>query len=101
MLPDAGAHNLAGAVVNNSRLKFVLTEIDLAATFLEVASATHDPVVRARQLAHARQAYDLAKDVLSIVQCDAEQRAQLQAGLSAVQDKLQASSLKLLSGGTH
>jgi len=74
--------------VNKNRLSFIVTELQLATTFLEVADAASTPVTRARNLAHARGAYAAAKDVLAVVQCSASQRADIDTSLAMIEDRL-------------
>jgi hypothetical protein len=43
-----------------ARYRFILTELDLAITFANVALSSHDSDTRLRNMGHAQQAYDSA-----------------------------------------
>lgn len=74
--------------MNQNRLRFIRIELQLARTFLEAARAAKNLKTRARNVANARRAHEAAKDVFAIVQCTQAQRAEIEASLDAIGNKL-------------
>ena len=56
---------LGRAGYEEARYRFVLTELDLAITFANVALSSQDSETRQRNIGHAHQAYDSAAGLMN------------------------------------
>jgi hypothetical protein len=85
------AKRLAGKVTQQS-VAFVFTEIDLALTFLDIASTTRSPEVRERNIANARKAQDVVMKVIERLRCSAHERNRIAAALETLNARLDSGS---------
>jgi len=80
-LEDLDASNWIG-------VKFILTDLDLALTFLDVAANSTDPEVVRRNYDNALKAYTTVVDLLERLSPDEQQRHEIEAKLTIVRARL-------------
>jgi len=73
---------------NSIGVKFILTDLDLALTFLDVAANSADPEVVRRNYDNALKAYTTVVDLLERLSPDEQQRHELEAKLTIVRARL-------------
>jgi hypothetical protein len=76
--------------VNQSGVSFVLADLDLALTFMDVAGTSHISETTRRNHTNARTAYDTVLHLLEKLTPNAEQRRAIDAKLLILKTRLQA-----------
>jgi hypothetical protein len=72
-----------------SRFEFIVTELDLAATFLDIANSSSDnPSKAARNREHARQAYEAAMRFLKAAELTSGMRDLIEEKLQRLRGQL-------------
>jgi hypothetical protein len=68
---------------------FLITDLDTAMVFLDVAETTQIPEVAERNRGNARRAYDIVADLLSRVKIDEAERETINTKLAALRKRLE------------
>jgi hypothetical protein len=76
--------------LNQTGVEFVLLDLDVAMTFIDVAAASRIEETTRRNHLNARKAYDGVVHLLKTLTPDAEQRQVINAKLSLLKMRLQA-----------
>jgi hypothetical protein len=76
--------------LNQTGVEFLLTDLDLAMTFMDVAHTSHVPGTVCRNHNNARTAYGATVHLLEKLTPDARQRQEINAKLAALKTRLQA-----------
>ncbi len=76
--------------LNRAGMKFVLTDLDVALTFLDLAEVSHSEATVRRNHTNARIAHDAIERLLPRLTPDAEQRQLIDAKLAALKTRLRA-----------
>ena len=71
-----------------NRVNFVLTELDTATTFCDVANSADNPEKMKRNIANAREGYDTALHFLPGAQFDAESKSEFDTKLAHLKSLL-------------
>ncbi len=74
---------------NKIGVEFLLTELDAALTFLDVARATGSPETRERNQGHAREAYDTARRLQTRVSMQPDEKQNFDEKLALLETRLQ------------
>ena len=74
---------------SNNAFEFLLTDLDTALTFLDVAESTLNQATRQRNHANARRAYDTVVRLMQNLSLDDTQREQLAERLALLKSRLQ------------
>jgi hypothetical protein len=80
----------SGLFNHAARVDFLLTDLDVALTFMEVAAATRIKETARRNHINARNAYDTVVELLRNCTPNALQRAALDGKLATLKARLQA-----------
>ena len=75
--------------VSNNAFEFLLTDLDIALTFIDVAESTDNIATRQRNHANARRAYDTVVRFMQNLSLDDTQRKELAKRLAFVKSRLQ------------
>jgi hypothetical protein len=75
--------------LNQSGMDFLLTDVDLAMTFMDVAAASHDQETVHRNHNNARKAYDTVLHLLGKMTLTAGKREEINAKLAVLKTRLQ------------
>ena len=78
------------ADLNQSGVDFLLTDLDLAMTFMDIAAASHIQETIRRNHNNARRAYDAVVHLLGQLTPDAGQRQEIDTKLDLLKTRLQA-----------
>jgi hypothetical protein len=78
------------ADLNQIGVDFLLTDLDLAMTFMDIAAASHIPETILRNHNNARKAYDAVEHLLGKLTPDAGQRQEIDTKLALLKTRLQA-----------
>ncbi|HZQ41889.1 MAG TPA: hypothetical protein VFA99_01480 [Acidobacteriaceae bacterium] len=70
-------------------VEFLLTELDAALTFLDVAGTTDSPETRERNQGHAREAYDTARRMQTRVSMQPDEKKNFDEKLALLETRLQ------------
>jgi hypothetical protein len=76
--------------LNHSGISFLLTDLDLAMTFMDVADASRIEETTRRNHTNARTAYDTVLRLLEKLTPNADERQALDAKLASLKTRLQA-----------
>jgi hypothetical protein len=76
--------------LNHSGVSFLLTDLDLAMTFMDVADASRSEETTRRNHTNARTAYDAVRRLLEKLMPNADQRQAIDAKLASLKTRLQA-----------
>jgi hypothetical protein len=76
--------------LNQTGVEFLLLDLDLALTFLDVSETSHVEETTRRNHLNARKAYDAVSHLLKTVTLDEGQRQMMDAKLSLLKKRLQA-----------
>jgi len=76
--------------VIQARVEFMLVDLDLAMTFMDVAEASRLEDTKHRNHKNARKAYDTALHLLEKLKPDAGQRRVIEAKLARLKTRLEA-----------
>jgi hypothetical protein len=76
--------------VQNNGFEFLLIDLDVASTFMDVAEKTDNEETRQRNLGNARHAYDTVLRLSAKSTLDAEQHEALDAKLTRLKTRLEA-----------
>ena len=76
--------------LNQSGVSFLLTDLDLAITFMDVADASHIEETKRRNHMNARTAYDTVLRLLEMLKPNADQQQVIDAKLASLKTRLQA-----------
>lgn len=74
--------------LNNTGVEFVLTDLDVAPTFMDVADASGIAETKTRNHQNARTAYDEVLRLLQHLSPDAKQQAAIHTKLGVVKNRL-------------
>ena len=83
--------------VSRNAFEFLLTDIDTALTFMDVAESTDKADIRKRNYANARKAYDTVLRLMQNQAIDDDQRKELTSKLTLLKSRLQKA--RQLRGG--
>ncbi|HUB34784.1 MAG TPA: hypothetical protein VMA31_17235 [Bryobacteraceae bacterium] len=75
---------------NRIGAEFLITDLDIALTFLDVAQISANEETIRRNRAHARRAYDTVLHLLTKLEIDARQRQTIGERLSKLKARLEA-----------
>ena len=75
--------------VSRNAFEFLLTDIDTALTFMDVAESTDKADIRKRNYANARKAYDTVLRFMQNQPIDDDQREKLASKLTLLKSRLQ------------
>ena len=75
--------------VSNNAFEFLLTDVDTALTFMDVADSARDKAIRQRNYKNARHAYDTVMRFMRNLPLDETQLNRLQKGLAILKSRLQ------------
>jgi hypothetical protein len=78
----------------NSRVEFLLADLDAALTFLDVAKTTTNEETRKRNFQNARHAYDTVVELMQKVTLNDEQNEEIQEKLTLLRTRLAAAGQK-------
>ncbi len=78
------------AISNQVGVEFLLTDLDVAMTFLDLAAVSHNEETTRRNYCNARTAYDTVLHLLEKLTPDAEQRKVIDAKLALLKTRLRA-----------
>jgi hypothetical protein len=73
-----------------NRAQFLITELDTATTFCEVAKSSNDPEKTRRNVKNAREGYDTILRLHEGVQLDAQAKSEFENKFSHLKSELQA-----------
>ena len=76
--------------LNQSGVSFLLTDLDLAMTFMDVADASRTEETTRRNHTNARTAYDTVLHLLEKLSPNADQRQAIDAKLASLKKRLHA-----------
>jgi hypothetical protein len=78
----------------NNRVEFLLTDLDTALTFLDIARTTTNEETRRRNFENARRAYDTVIQLMQRVPLDDAQNEFIQGKLTLLRMRLEAAGQK-------
>ena len=78
------------AALNQSGVEFLLTDLDVAMTFMDVAAASHIQATIRRNHNNARKAYDSTLQLLEKLTPNGRQRQEIETKLAVVKARLKA-----------
>jgi hypothetical protein len=81
---------LSFAETNRAGVEFVLTDLDAALTFMDIAARSGIEETVQRNHKNARHAYDIVLRLLQHLTPDADQRSAIDAKIAALKARLQA-----------
>jgi hypothetical protein len=81
--------------LNQTGVEFLLTDLDLAMTFMDVAQTSHVPGTICRNYHNARKAYDTVLHLLETLTPDAGQRQEINAKLAVLKTRLEAAGQEI------
>ena len=76
--------------LNQSRISFLLTDLDLAMTFMDVADSSHIEETTRRNHTNARTAYDTVLHLLQALMLNVDRRQAIDAKLAILKTRLKA-----------
>jgi hypothetical protein len=75
--------------VTDNAFQFLLTDLDTALTFMDVAKSTENEGTRQRNYANAREAYDTVVRLMQKLSLDNTQQEKLAEGLALLKSRLE------------
>jgi hypothetical protein len=76
--------------VHDTGISFIVTDIDIAMTMLDIARTTQDPITAQRNQGNARRAYDAVRHLMGDLHLSNEQNAAIEEKLSVLRAELEA-----------